>query len=148
MILSPASRTVFSRTRAPPLFHTHTYHNHSPSEFVVTIQIPPNPYHVTTTARLETPVASKPNTIMNLNIRFDSFYRVVLIYSNWTDDKATARLVLRAIPSLKTVNTTLHIVRSARSHGKAIVVTAIKDEAKQHVRALARYGLDADLEEA
>jgi len=129
------------------LSHQHQHHPHHISSDYLRNK-PPTHVITAAAASLDAPIASKPNTIINLNIKFDSFYRVVLIYNNWTDDKAIGRAILRAIPSLKSASKCLHIARAARSEGRAIVLTAIKDEAKKHIRALTLNGLDAELDEA
>ncbi len=99
-------------------------------------------------AAIDTPVSSRPNTILNLNISFESFYRVILVYNNWTNDKEIARVLKKTVPLVGTVNNAIHIVTSARSYGKAIVVTVIKKEAEQYVRDLRKQKLEAELEEA
>lgn len=98
-------------------------------------------------ARKETPLMDKENAIINFNISFEPFYRVILQYSNWTDDKDTAHLVKNAVPQLH-FNEALRITKQARSTGKSIVMTSLKEEADKYASNLRSKGLDAYLEEA
>jgi len=104
--------------------------------------------HLTINGAVNAPIASQPNTILNLNIHFESFYRVILVYNNWTNDRDVARILKRVIPIVGTMNNAIQIVKSSKSYGKAIIVTVIKKEAEQYVKSLRQNNLEAELEEA
>jgi len=87
------------------------------------------------------------STIFNLNIAFEPFYRVILIYTNWTDDKDVALRVTQAVPIVK-FKVALQIVRNASSYGSAIIATVTKDDALAYVKSLTFKGLEAVVEEA
>lgn len=87
------------------------------------------------------------STIFNLNISFEPFYRVILVYSNWTDDKDVALRVSQAVPIVKFKNA-LQIVRNAKSYGNAIIVTVTKYDAISYVKSLELKGLEGIMEEA
>lgn len=87
------------------------------------------------------------NVIININISFEPFYRVILYYSNWDDDKTTALKITNAV-SIVDFNAATKIVQNAKSHGKAIVVTVIKDDAVLYMNNLKNKGLDVSIDEA
>lgn len=83
----------------------------------------------------------------NVNILFEEFYRVILHYSGWSDDKETARKVIQAIAGMK-MNEAVRIADSARRFGMAIVATVPKEEATVYTDNLLRIGLKASMEVA
>lgn len=87
----------------------------------------------------------KQNKIQNVNISFEEFYRVMLHYSAWSDDKETARKVIQAVSILR-MNEAIRIVDSARRYGRSIVTTVPKEEAELYTDNLVRIGLKATLE--
>jgi ATP-dependent Clp protease adapter protein ClpS len=84
---------------------------------------------------------------LNLTFTYEPFYRVVLIYSNWTYDKEVAQKVHNAVPVIG-FNDALRVVRNAEKDGRAIVITCIKDDANQYVSNLKKKGLDVTIVEA
>lgn len=87
------------------------------------------------------------NVIININISFEPFYRVILYYSNWDDDKATALKITNAI-SIIDFNAAMKVVQNAKGYGKAIVVTVIKDDAVLYMNNLKNKGLEVSIDEA
>jgi ATP-dependent Clp protease adapter protein ClpS len=96
---------------------------------------------------MDSPISSKSNTIININFSYEPFCRVILVYSNWIEDKLTAALVVNAVPKLP-YNDAIRIVRSAHINGSAIVVTVLRQEAAIYADNLLKKGLDCFLEEA
>ena len=81
----------------------------------------------------------------NVSISFEDFYRVMLHYTNWTDDDPIAQKVKRAVPQM-TMNEALRIVDAARRYGTSIVVTATLEEATACKEKLTRSQLKATME--
>ena len=81
----------------------------------------------------------------DINVSFEEFYRVILHYSQWVDDKPIAQKVVLAVPHL-TTNEAIRIVECAHSYGSAIVVTLPLDEATICKDSLVRVGLKATME--
>ena len=84
-------------------------------------------------------------TTFNLNISFESFYRVILTYDNWNNDKNVAMVLMNAINVIR-YNQSIHIVKNARKYGKAIVVTVNKETAELYVQRMRKIGLDGSME--
>lgn len=78
---------------------------------------------------------------------FEPFYRVILIYNNWSSDKIVAEKIRASIPII-TFTEALKVARMAKVDGKAIVVTVIKDDAFMYVRSMEMRGLTVELDEA
>lgn len=81
----------------------------------------------------------------SMSISFEDFYRVVLHYTQWTEDDPIAQKVKRAVPQM-TMNEALRIVDSARRYGVSIVVTAPLEDATQCKESLTRLQLKASVE--
>lgn len=81
----------------------------------------------------------------SLSISFDDFYRVVLHYTQWSDDDPVAQKVRRAVPQM-TMNEALRIVDAARRYGASIVVTAPLEDATRCMDSLNRFQLKATME--
>ena len=81
------------------------------------------------------------------SISFDTFYRVILHYTAWSDDNITAKQVAKAVPAL-TYSEALRIVQAASRYGSAIVVTVPLDDARLYELRLTRFGFKASIEEA
>jgi len=87
------------------------------------------------------------NVVGNFKFAYEPYYRVILIYSNWVDDKDVAQKVHHSINVLG-YNEALRVVRNAHTEGKAIVVTVIKDDAVLYMSNMKNKGLDVVLDEA
>ncbi len=77
----------------------------------------------------------------------ESFYRVLLHYSQWNNGDHVARLVRFAVPII-TMNECIRIVNMAESYETAIVVTVKKEEAEKYAHRLLIAGLKSSTEEA
>ena len=81
----------------------------------------------------------------SMSISFEDFYRVMLHYTQWTDDDPVAQKVKRAVPQM-TMNEALRIVDSARRYGTSIVLTASLEDATICHDKLNRSQLKATIE--
>lgn len=86
-------------------------------------------------------VASPPS------FEVESFYRVLLHYSQWNNGEHVARLVRFAVPIIS-MNESIRIVSMAESYETSIVVTVKKDEAELYAQRLLIAGLKSSTEEA
>jgi hypothetical protein len=77
----------------------------------------------------------------------ESFYRVILHYSQWKNGDEIAQIVRTAVPIIS-MNESIRIVSMAESYEKSIVVTVKKDEAEQYAQRLLVAGLKSSTEEA
>jgi hypothetical protein len=84
---------------------------------------------------------------VNINMSFDSFYRVILHFTNWPADTEVARSLCAAVP-LVNMNASKRIVQNARAYGRAIVVTVTQADAELFKARLKQRNLMASLEEA
>jgi len=78
-------------------------------------------------------------------IGFESFYRVLLHYSSWSDKDATAKIVTKAVPNV-TFSEGLRVVEAAEKHGLAIIVTVPLAEAQLYDERLRMFGLKSSIE--
>ena len=81
------------------------------------------------------------------NITFEPFYRVVLIYSEWENDKSVAQKVKISVPIISGADA-LSVTKRAKQEGRAIVVTVIKEDALTYMNNLRRKGLITEIDEA
>lgn len=86
-------------------------------------------------------------SMSGLSLTFEPFYRVVLVYSDWVNDKPIAQKVRYSVPII-TATDAVNVVKRARAQGKAIVVTVIKDDAIMYMNNLKTKGLDVIIDEA
>ena len=91
--------------------------------------------------------AAEPKSVYFPKVSFEPYWRVILKYSGWSDNKLVAEYVKGSIPSLQYSNA-MRIVMVAQKEGQSIVVTAIRDQAEIYCDNLKRKKLDAFLEEA
>lgn len=80
-----------------------------------------------------------------MDISFEDFYRVVLHYSGWAEDKLVTQKVVQAVPLL-TFSEALRVVENAHRFGSAIVKTLPLEEAVMIRANLTRQGLKATIE--
>lgn len=85
--------------------------------------------------------------LVDLSITFEPIYRVILINSDWVNDKDVAKKIKTSVPPL-TFADSLKIARQARVEGRAIVITAQKDDAIYYLSNLKNKGLIVMLDEA
>lgn len=78
---------------------------------------------------------------------FEPYYRVILVYSNWTNDKPIGKLVSASIPIITEKHAT-NVVRRTRIEGRAIIVTVLKNEALTYMQNIKNKGLDCVIDEA
>lgn len=90
---------------------------------------------------------SRDVSIANLVFAYEPFYRVVLLFSGWNDDRVVARKIRMSIPMLRFADC-INIAKQARLRGRAIIVTVKKDEAFQYSKDLETRGLKVLLDEA
>lgn len=83
----------------------------------------------------------------SLRISFEPFYRVILRYNDWNDDKEAAKTLCRCV-SIIDFSKGMYIVRTAKAKGTAIVVTVTHEEARQYKSRILQNGMDAFIEEA
>lgn len=81
------------------------------------------------------------------NFSFAPIYRVILRYSNWTDDKEVAKTVKQAVPVIS-YSSAKQTVANAKAYGHGIVITAPREDASQYMKNLLSKGLDVDMIEA
>lgn len=91
----------------------------------------------------------KTYTASTFNVRFESIYRIMLHYSNWTrdDTRHIAEKVKFGVPILTMLDCE-KIVKSAFTNGVSMVCTISQDKAVLYCEALVRVGLKATVEEA
>ena len=82
-----------------------------------------------------------------ISLQFEPFYRVILVYSDWLNDKPVAQKVRYSVPII-TSNDAMNVTRRARVEGRSIIVTVIKDDAILYMTNLKNKGLDVILDEA
>lgn len=78
---------------------------------------------------------------------FEPFYRVVLFYSNWEDDRDIAKTVKQCVPIIS-YSAAKQTVANAKAYGNSIVITALHEDAVKYCRNLLSKGLNVDLMEA
>lgn len=85
----------------------------------------------------------------SLTFAFEPFYRVILLYSGWSDndEKEMALRVRKAVPIIS-FNNAKTIVQRSKIEGRCIVVTVIKDDAVLYSSNLKSKGFDVMLDEA
>lgn len=85
----------------------------------------------------------------SLNIRFEPHYRVILHYSNWSQDdtKAITQRVKVGVPPL-TLKDCEKAVKHAFTYGMSILCTVPKEKAFLYYDTLCLVGLNASIEEA
>ena len=95
----------------------------------------------------ESPIVYKKAS--DFKFMYDSFYRVILHYTNWTDDstKIISTRVKIAVPVL-TLKECESIVKQASKYGMCIVCTVQQDKAILYKDAIVQLGLNATIEEA
>jgi hypothetical protein len=92
-------------------------------------------------------VSNDTDLATSLRISFEPFYRVVLLYTQWEDDKKAASRLVTAVSLIK-IAEGVHITRSARKYGMSIVVTVLQAEAELYLRKMRANGLDGYTEMA
>jgi hypothetical protein len=93
--------------------------------------------------------AVAPSLHTSLNISFEPFYRVVLIYNGWKDDKdKDVAIKVKQSIDILSFGESLGRARTARQQSSAILVTVPKDDAHVYVENLVKKGLEAKLDEA
>lgn len=95
----------------------------------------------------ESPTISNKST--EFKFMYDHFHRVILHYTNWTDDAtgSVSRRVKMAVPVL-TLKDCEVIVKQTSKYGMCIVCTVQHDKAMLYRDALLQSGLNATIEEA
>ena len=81
------------------------------------------------------------------SITFEPIYRVMLHFTQWSDNKEVSRRIVRGVPLIGLANA-MRIVESAVSHGTSIVITAPLDDAQMYQNRLTQMGLRITLEMA
>ena len=90
-----------------------------------------------------------PKMSIDIKVSFESFYRVVLVYNGWTDDKdKDVALKVKQAVDMLSFGEALTRVRNARTEDVAILVTVPKDDAVLYMGNLFKKGLEAQLDEA
>jgi len=94
------------------------------------------------------PLIKTPATV-TFNVQFESIYRIMLHYSNWTrdDTRHIAEKVKFGVPILTMLDCE-KVVNSAFTNGVSMVCTISQDKAVLYCEALVRVGLKATVEEA
>lgn len=92
------------------------------------------------------PVLKKTHDL-NQSIRFEPFYRVLLHYSMWNDNKLVAKTVAKAVPIIS-FNDGLRVAEAAEKVGSAIVVTVPLEDAEIYDDRLRHAGLKSSIESA
>ena len=82
-----------------------------------------------------------------LNISFEPLYRIILVYTNWSDDKLIAEKVKSGVPIIS-YKEAIRAVKYAKVHGKAILCVVLKDKAILYSKKLNLHGISVILEEA
>lgn len=104
--------------------------------------------HTIESAISEAPIREVFNVdVIMPNFSFAPIYRVVLRYSNWSDDKEVAKTVKQSVPVIS-YSAAKQVVANAKAYGNSIVITANQDDAKKYMKNLVAKGLDADIIEA
>lgn len=86
-------------------------------------------------------VSNEVDIMTSLKIKFEPYYRVVLVYNNWEDDKnAAARLILAV--HILDPKQGIHVAKNARKEGLAIVVTVMQQDAEIYLHKMRKVGLD------
>ena len=86
-------------------------------------------------------VSNETDIASSLKIHFEPYYRVVLVYNNWDDDKrAAARLVLAV--RILDFKHSMQITKNAKNDGIAIVVTVMQNDAEMYLHKMRKFGLD------
>ena len=81
------------------------------------------------------------------NISFEPFYRVILQYTLWNDNKLIAEKIVKAIPGIGKDNAD-RSARIAKAYGSSILLTTTRDMAESYVQRLGTFGLKGNIEEA
>lgn len=82
-----------------------------------------------------------------INISFEPLYRIIIVYTNWSDDKLIAEKVKSGVPIIS-YKEAIRAVKYAKSHGKAILCVVLKDKAILYSKKLNLHGISVILEEA
>lgn len=93
------------------------------------------------------PLRSAVPSKEEISFTFEPFYRVVLVYNDWINDKPIAQKVRYSVPIISG-NDAANVVKRARLKGDAIIVTVIKDDAEKYMSNLKTKGLDVFIDEA
>ena len=98
---------------------------------------------------LDTPpiMSTSPLIYKSISFAYEPFYRVILVYTNWTNDSTVAEKV-RASCRTVTFTEALKTVRYSKIHGGGIVCTVLKDEADIYSNNMKKRGLTVLLDEA
>lgn len=81
----------------------------------------------------------------SFRVSFEPIYRVILHYTQWTDDNVIAEKVVRAVNNMRFLEG-LRIAQAANMNGSSIVVTTNIDQASLIEERLRMYGLRATIE--
>lgn len=92
-------------------------------------------------------VEKQSDSETTLSFSFEPFYRVILLYSDWDNDKSIAKKISKAVPIVSSVYA-VQVARRCRLTGQAIVVTVIKDDAILYMSNLRNQGLRVTIDEA
>lgn len=82
---------------------------------------------------------------MGANFQFEAFHRVILHYTNWSDNEEIARRLVRGVPVLSKTDG-LRIASNAASAGTAIVITTTYQDASLYETRLTQMGLKVSLD--
>ena len=107
-------------------------------------------FNTVTCKAFPTPAPMRDRIIVTspvINFAFEPFYRVILLYTNWDNDKPVAKLVSASVPII-TNRDAANIVKTCRIEGTAIVVTVLKDDAVLYMTNIKNKGLDCMIDEA
>jgi ATP-dependent Clp protease adapter protein ClpS len=85
--------------------------------------------------------------IDDFDMTFEPFYRVILHYTNWKEDKIIAGLIKQGVPFLQH-SQAIQTVKNAVAYGTAIVITATREDAELYEARLKRLGLKVSLDMA
>ena len=90
-----------------------------------------------------------PSLKSTLNLTFEPFYRVVLLYNGWKDDKdKDIAIKVKQSVNILSFSESLVRARNARIQHSAILVTVPKDDAQLYLENLVKKGLEVKLDEA
>jgi len=95
--------------------------------------------------------AIKPASKVSIDIKvsFEPFYRVILLYNGWPDDKdKDVAVKVKTAINMLSFGEALTRVRTARNDETAILVTVPKDDAILYLGNILKKGLEAQLDEA
>lgn len=81
----------------------------------------------------------------SFRVTFEPIYRVILHYTQWTDDNLVAEKVVRAVNNMRFLEG-LRIAQAANKYGSSIVATTNIEQASLIEEKLRLYGLRATVE--